>query len=522
MLGDKLDLPVDLYFNASDLRQGTDQILALARGPQEAPVYTLYGGLSFDFGNLLDTVKKDVSSAGALGPQLGTAIQLDGTDQYATAPNIDLNNQSFTAEFWAQRQDNGRAQTVLSENNGIQIGFDVNDDFTFSDGGATILSYVKPDNLWHDYAVSFDDTTGAVVFYVDGVEVEQGTLSPASLAQADTTLYMGSQPGGGGFFNGSLDEVRISNVVRSTSDIVNNMDAPLVDPDSLKQLLGYWQFEDGSGTTASDSSLNGNTAQLVGNPQWIEANANMLSPVTVGSFNVKFSGGLDVTAPVVGGVHIVGTASFTVLPDTSAVDMDVTGSLNIDPLGNLLNVTGSTHLEFDTQTEPDGTQQVVPNLWGAFELKPGDLSSLAQLGLDVSGTALLRFNTDTTAHSITLPNVATAVDLPATSLQFYVDGSADFQQAGTDWFHVDGTVIASFVVTGSTTQTLTDSNGNPIDDLNGNPLQVTYENFMLDTLVDGTLVVGPTSSPLAKFSVDGFMQIADSGPDAGMAAQIAM
>ncbi|MGH7140860.1 MAG: hypothetical protein ACREHD_34445, partial [Pirellulales bacterium] len=70
------------------------------------------------------------------------------------------------------------------------------------------------------------------------------------------------------------DEVRVWNVVRTSSDIVNNMDAPIVDPTALTQLLGYWQFEDGSGTTAADSSLNGNNAQLVGSPQWIEADAS--------------------------------------------------------------------------------------------------------------------------------------------------------------------------------------------------------------------------------------------------------
>ena len=33
-------------------------------------------------------------------------------------------------------------------------------------------------------------------------------------------------------------------------------------------LVGYWKLDEGSGTTASDSSGNGNDGQLVGSPAW--------------------------------------------------------------------------------------------------------------------------------------------------------------------------------------------------------------------------------------------------------------
>ncbi len=35
-------------------------------------------------------------------------------------------------------------------------------------------------------------------------------------------------------------------------------------------LVGYWKFDEGTGTTVSDSSGNGNTGTLVNNPQWVE------------------------------------------------------------------------------------------------------------------------------------------------------------------------------------------------------------------------------------------------------------
>ncbi len=41
-----------------------------------------------------------------------------------------------------------------------------------------------------------------------------------------------------------------------------------VEPDSTG-LVGYWRFDEGSGTTAQDSSGNSNTGSLIGSPEWL-------------------------------------------------------------------------------------------------------------------------------------------------------------------------------------------------------------------------------------------------------------
>jgi hypothetical protein len=38
---------------------------------------------------------------------------------------------------------------------------------------------------------------------------------------------------------------------------------------SKADLVGWWKFDEGSGTTAYDSSGNGNDGTLIGNPQWV-------------------------------------------------------------------------------------------------------------------------------------------------------------------------------------------------------------------------------------------------------------
>lgn len=44
---------------------------------------------------------------------------------------------------------------------------------------------------------------------------------------------------------------------------------PLAKADITENLLGHWNFDEGSGTTAADSSGNGNTGNLVGNVTWV-------------------------------------------------------------------------------------------------------------------------------------------------------------------------------------------------------------------------------------------------------------
>jgi hypothetical protein len=53
--------------------------------------------------------------------------------------------------------------------------------------------------------------------------------------------------------------------------------------DILSNLVGFWRFDDGSGTTAADSSGNGNQGTLVNAPTWI-------APGRVGAAALSFSG----------------------------------------------------------------------------------------------------------------------------------------------------------------------------------------------------------------------------------------
>src|SRR5262249_8480295 len=61
-------------------------------------------------------------------------------------------------------------------------------------------------------------------------------------------------------FKGKIDEVRLWNVARSSTDVQHDYRRP-VDANTAG-LVGYWKFDETEDVTYSDSSANGNTATL--------------------------------------------------------------------------------------------------------------------------------------------------------------------------------------------------------------------------------------------------------------------
>ena len=65
---------------------------------------------------------------------------------------------------------------------------------------------------------------------------------------------------------GNIDEVSIFNAIVSVGDLRNG-DIP-ADLTGMSNLQGWWRFEEGSGTSATDSSDNSNTGTLTNGPAY--------------------------------------------------------------------------------------------------------------------------------------------------------------------------------------------------------------------------------------------------------------
>ncbi len=65
---------------------------------------------------------------------------------------------------------------------------------------------------------------------------------------------------------GTLDEPRVWNFARSAADIQSTMTGPLT---SAPGLIGRWSLDEGTGTTITDSTGNGNTGTIQNGAVWV-------------------------------------------------------------------------------------------------------------------------------------------------------------------------------------------------------------------------------------------------------------
>ena len=133
-------------------------------------------------------------------------------------------------------------------------------------------------DTWNHIAVTWDGTNSAtsMKIYIDGVLDVSGASTISSINQnisalEDNKFKIGLRDviSAGqlyGHHNGFIDEVSAWNIALSESEIQQYMDCPPTG--SEQNLAGYWNFEDGTGTVASDLTTNGNDANFVNSPLW--------------------------------------------------------------------------------------------------------------------------------------------------------------------------------------------------------------------------------------------------------------
>jgi len=93
---------------------------------------------------------------------------------------------------------------------------------------ALTTSVPVADNTWHRIDATINNSTKAIALYVDGALNVSGT-SASSATTTTNNLSIGQYGGGGFFYHGLIDELQISNTVRSAGWIgteYNNQSSP--------------------------------------------------------------------------------------------------------------------------------------------------------------------------------------------------------------------------------------------------------------------------------------------------------
>jgi hypothetical protein len=81
------------------------------------------------------------------------------------------------------------------------------------------------------------------------------------------------------YFEGKIDEVRIWDIVRTQTEIQENMGTSLTGNED--GLVAYYEFNEGSGFEVTDSSTSANDGTINGYPEWVESGSMAVGTLTV-------------------------------------------------------------------------------------------------------------------------------------------------------------------------------------------------------------------------------------------------
>jgi hypothetical protein len=168
--------------------------------------------------------------------QIGYGIAFDGTGDYISAPDVasvdfDISD-PFTLSYWIKTATSA-TMGALAKWDGTDgwhtfiynVAGERNMVLQFSDGAAYRYVYGDTnlsDNAWHFVSISHDGTNtfGGMDIYVDGTEESYTTGAAGtvtSIINAQVVSIGARLSGTPLYFNGSMDDVRISNVVRGAN-----------------------------------------------------------------------------------------------------------------------------------------------------------------------------------------------------------------------------------------------------------------------------------------------------------------
>jgi hypothetical protein len=227
--------------------------------------------------------------------KIGQALNFDGVNDHVNlgtpaALGFTGASSEFTIIAWLKPTATARVGIVKrghasSGGTANQYSFGTytsnNLEFQISDGvtSQTITSAAGslPLNVWSFVSCGMSTTT--LECFVNGVSVAS-TARTINASSANTTTIIGSVRTDTGYFTGTIDDVRIYNRMLAPAEISRLSTSGTAklnvsqDSNLTKGLAGYWKFDEGSGTNANDSSVNGNTGTLVSTPTWTTGQIN--------------------------------------------------------------------------------------------------------------------------------------------------------------------------------------------------------------------------------------------------------
>ncbi len=322
---------------------------------------------------------------GAVG-KFGNGVTFDGSNDYINIPDtasLDFGSGSITSSAWVKTSSSTAQHFVAyGEGGSYRLRCGTNSSgrgwIALYTGSSWLESIATTGNIedgnWHLVTCVYD-RTGNAIFYLDGINIASVSIaSAASLAMNDGDITLGFDSfDNTNLLNGRLDDVRIYNRALSSSEVSFLNDwAP--------GPVGYWNMDEGSGTTAADSSGNTNTGTLTNGPEW-----------KIGKYGegITFDGSNDYL-DIGTGASIGPATSFTaeawINQDTSASGVNTIFASGSNDLLNWsmdISATGKLDIRLDNNTSFPSTTTITKGVWHHVAVtKNGDSGTNASIYID--------------------------------------------------------------------------------------------------------------------------------------------
>ena len=226
-----------------------------------------------------------IGTGGIIEGNLGTSnvnvntdavLDFDGVNDYITIPDnssLDIAG-DWAISAWIKLDSMSGycrivgKQDASSNQCNYGIGLENGTDFgAFFNDGSWRSAYYSTDlntGQWHHVVGQWDDSEEQMFLYINGVLVQTTTLSGAGTPSGndDPVLIGLNEAGGSEFFNGNIADVRIYDAILTASEI-QVLASKINGSSSLGagtgDLQAWWKLNEGTGTSAADSSANSNT-----------------------------------------------------------------------------------------------------------------------------------------------------------------------------------------------------------------------------------------------------------------------
>tara|TARA_R100000664_G_C2707714_1_gene105671 strand:- start:120 stop:839 length:720 start_codon:yes stop_codon:yes gene_type:complete len=221
----------------------------LARSPYISSFSNKYS-LSFDGSN--DHIDVDTTLGPDINPATGTISAW-----------VKLNTTSTTAQILSARRDSNNIIQLFYHAGSNEMRAIYKGDGTTKTANVDSGETIENSSNWHHIAMTWDTGEGNVKIYQDG-ELKETTAGIVEFSgDPPNKCDIGKSSGGDtAYFNGNIDELSVFTEVVNIETLYNS--GVIKDLSGESGLVGYYRFEEGSGSSAIDSSGNNNTGTING------------------------------------------------------------------------------------------------------------------------------------------------------------------------------------------------------------------------------------------------------------------